>query len=107
MSGVLRVSSLAIPAASAYSSNPTSSSYMHVSRPQLVESYTHLVHSFCTTCPHVAPQGGFRRRCTSGFGSGGGSAVRCPYCRHPESRVVDSREADEGAAIRRRRSCQE
>lgn len=33
--------------------------------------------------------------------------MRCPYCRHPESRVVDSREADEGAAIRRRRSCQE
>ena len=22
----------------------------------------------------------------------------CPYCRHPDSRVVDSREADEGAA---------
>lgn len=31
----------------------------------------------------------------------------CPYCRHPDSRVVDSREADEGAAIRRRRSCPE
>ncbi|ATQ27587.1 NrdR family transcriptional regulator [Rhodococcus ruber Chol-4] len=29
----------------------------------------------------------------------------CPYCRHPDSRVVDSREADEGAAIRRRRAC--
>lgn len=33
--------------------------------------------------------------------------MRCPYCRHPDSRVVDSREADEGAAIRRRRSCQD
>lgn len=32
--------------------------------------------------------------------------MRCPYCRHADSRVVDSREADEGAAIRRRRSCQ-
>ncbi|GAA5055617.1 transcriptional regulator NrdR [Nocardia callitridis] len=31
--------------------------------------------------------------------------MHCPYCRHPDSRVVDSREADEGAAIRRRRSC--
>ena len=31
----------------------------------------------------------------------------CPYCRHPDSRVVDSREADEGAAIRRRRACPE
>lgn len=32
--------------------------------------------------------------------------MRCPYCRHEDSRVVDSREADEGTAIRRRRSCQ-
>ena len=29
----------------------------------------------------------------------------CPYCRHPDSRVIDSRTADDGAAIRRRRSC--
>jgi transcriptional repressor NrdR len=34
-------------------------------------------------------------------------AMRCPYCRHPDSRVVDSREADDGAIIRRRRSCPE
>jgi transcriptional repressor NrdR len=33
--------------------------------------------------------------------------VRCPYCRHPDSRVVDSREAEEGQLIRRRRSCPE
>jgi transcriptional repressor NrdR len=32
--------------------------------------------------------------------------MRCPYCRHPDSRVVDSREVDEGQVIRRRRSCQ-
>ncbi len=31
--------------------------------------------------------------------------MRCPYCRHSDSRVVDSREFDDGAAIRRRRSC--
>lgn len=31
--------------------------------------------------------------------------MRCPYCRHSDSRVVDSREQDEGQAIRRRRSC--
>jgi len=31
--------------------------------------------------------------------------VRCPSCRHTDTRVVDSRETDEGAAIRRRRSC--
>src|SRR5215472_8411180 len=29
----------------------------------------------------------------------------CPYCRHSESRVIDSRTGDDGAAIRRRRSC--
>ena len=29
----------------------------------------------------------------------------CPYCRHSDSRVIDSRTADDGAAIRRRRSC--
>jgi transcriptional repressor NrdR len=33
--------------------------------------------------------------------------VRCPYCRHPDSRVVDSREQDEGQVIRRRRGCLE
>jgi transcriptional repressor NrdR len=29
----------------------------------------------------------------------------CPYCRNPDSRVIDSRTADDGVAIRRRRSC--
>jgi transcriptional repressor NrdR len=33
--------------------------------------------------------------------------VHCPFCRHPDSRVVDSRDYDDGAAIRRRRSCPE
>ena len=33
--------------------------------------------------------------------------MHCPFCRHADSRVVDSREADDGAAIRRRRSCPE
>lgn len=32
--------------------------------------------------------------------------MRCPYCREAESRVLDSRTADDGAAIRRRRECQ-
>ena len=31
--------------------------------------------------------------------------MRCPYCAYPESKVVDSRPADEGASIRRRREC--
>lgn len=29
----------------------------------------------------------------------------CPYCRHTDSRVLDSRVAEDGAAIRRRRQC--
>jgi transcriptional repressor NrdR len=33
--------------------------------------------------------------------------VHCPFCRHPDSRVVDSRDYDDGAAIRRRRACPE
>jgi transcriptional repressor NrdR len=33
--------------------------------------------------------------------------VYCPFCRHPDSRVIDSRAADDGTAIRRRRSCPE
>ena len=33
--------------------------------------------------------------------------MRCPYCRHSDSRVVDSREADDGQLIRRRRACPE
>lgn len=37
----------------------------------------------------------------------GGAQMRCPYCRHADSRVVDSREADDGQLIRRRRSCPE
>jgi transcriptional repressor NrdR len=31
--------------------------------------------------------------------------MRCPYCGHHDSRVLDSRPAEEGAAIRRRREC--
>ena len=33
--------------------------------------------------------------------------MRCPFCKHADSRVVDSREANDGDAIRRRRSCPE
>lgn len=31
--------------------------------------------------------------------------MRCPFCRYDDSRVIDSREADDGRTIRRRRSC--
>jgi len=33
------------------------------------------------------------------------SAVRCPYCAYPESKVIDSRPTDESSSIRRRREC--
>jgi transcriptional repressor NrdR len=31
--------------------------------------------------------------------------VHCPFCRHTDSKVLDSRIAEEGGAIRRRRQC--
>ena len=31
--------------------------------------------------------------------------MKCPYCGYLESKVIDSRPADEGASIRRRREC--
>lgn len=31
--------------------------------------------------------------------------MHCPFCRHPDSRVIDSRTLDDGSAIRRRREC--
>jgi len=33
--------------------------------------------------------------------------VHCPFCRHTDSRVIDSRTTDDGACIRRRRQCPE
>jgi transcriptional repressor NrdR len=31
--------------------------------------------------------------------------VHCPYCRHTDTRVIDSRVSEDGGAIRRRRTC--
>ena len=31
--------------------------------------------------------------------------MKCPYCDHPDTRVIDSRPTEEGHAIRRRRGC--
>jgi transcriptional repressor NrdR len=31
--------------------------------------------------------------------------MHCPFCRHDDSRVVDSRTSDDGTAVRRRRQC--
>jgi transcriptional repressor NrdR len=40
-------------------------------------------------------------RATRGYGG----AVRCPYCSADDDKVVDSRPADDSAAVRRRREC--
>jgi transcriptional repressor NrdR len=32
--------------------------------------------------------------------------VRCPFCSHEETQVVETRESDEGDVVRRRRRCQ-
>ena len=32
--------------------------------------------------------------------------MRCPYCHHAETKVLDSREVEESDAIRRRRECE-
>lgn len=37
----------------------------------------------------------------------GGRDVHCPFCRHADTRVIDSRSTEDGAAIRRRRTCPE
>jgi transcriptional repressor NrdR len=34
-----------------------------------------------------------------------GGAMRCPYCATDDDKVVDSRPADDGGAVRRRREC--
>lgn len=31
--------------------------------------------------------------------------MRCPFCEHPDTQVVETREADDGESIRRRRRC--
>lgn len=31
--------------------------------------------------------------------------MKCPYCNQPDTRVIDSRPAEDGNSIRRRRSC--
>ncbi|MDV3222792.1 transcriptional regulator NrdR [Intrasporangium sp.] len=33
--------------------------------------------------------------------------MHCPFCRHTDSRVIDSRTTDDGTSIRRRRQCPE
>jgi transcriptional repressor NrdR len=36
---------------------------------------------------------------------GGNRPMKCPYCEHSESKVIDSRESKNGFSVRRRREC--
>ena len=49
--------------------------------------------------PRTPLEGVLRRR------PRGGPAMHCPYCRSTDTRVLDSRVADDGGSIRRRRTC--
>ena len=33
--------------------------------------------------------------------------MKCPFCGHPEDKVIDSRAAEKGDVIRRRRECEQ
>ncbi len=37
-------------------------------------------------------------------GQKGTNQMKCPYCNNPDTRVIDSRPAEDGSCIRRRRS---
>ena len=48
----------------------------------------------------------FGRATVAATQAGGyGGAMRCPFCSADDDKVVDSRPADDGAAVRRRREC--
>src|SRR3954451_15263740 len=73
---------------------------MDVSNPQVVLSPGRVTH---TLPPGSAqPDAQVERECGQE-----GTKMHCPFCRHPDSRVVDSREDEDGAAISRRRQCRE
>jgi len=60
---------------------------MLVFRPQIVV----VAHMFSTASPTASPQEGPK--------------MHCPFCRHTDTRVLDSRVAEDGKSIRRRRQC--
>ena len=94
---------------------PTSSSYTAVSRPQIVVGSTGSPQASppsstdpCTGTTQPAQTGHERHRtpATPRRPKGAGR-MHCPFCRHSDSRVVDSRASDDGTTIRRRRQCPE
>lgn len=84
----------------------TSSSYKAVLRQQLVVA----IHSFSTRSsttlsPDLVLWLWINRRGSRENHHGKETRVHCPYCRHTDSRVLDSRVFDDGTAVRRRRQC--
>lgn len=61
------------------------------------------VHSLSPGCTHAGSGIDHKMMLTRMLGRW--REMYCPYCHHSDSRVVDSRAADDGAAIRRRRQC--
>lgn len=84
----------------------TSSSYMDVVHQKLWKFGTS-----CESATTASPgwKTPWRAVATGMLGPGWGEedAMHCPFCRNPDSRVIDSRSTEDGAAIRRRRSCPE
>lgn len=75
--------------------SPTSCAYTDVISPQVVVRGTQVLPKRSTPLSSTGPaEGSFR-------------PMYCPFCRNEDSRVVDSRTADDGAAIKRRRQCPE
>ena len=86
---------------------PTSSSYTAVVPPQIVVSSPQVLNTYSPDPSTLPVDNRLSRlhpdRCHGP--SRGVIAMHCPFCRHDDSRVVDSRTADDGTAVRRRRQC--
>lgn len=84
----------------------TSSGYTVVIRPHLVHRMRAVVHRRRGFVPRFV-HGSIHKQHQFDRISEGSPAVHCPFCRHTDSRVIDSRTTDDGSAIRRRRQCPE
>nr|WP_269327811.1 transcriptional regulator NrdR [Kineosporia mesophila] len=83
---------------------PRCSSYRAVKHPHLVNSQSVVTHRAKSRILGPSPDPPTVLPCEC---PGRSRAVNCPFCRNADSRVVDSRSTDDGAAIRRRRQCPE
>ena len=84
---------------------PTSSGYTAVVRPHVVHRARPVLHTLSPESTVRPPASSTRRRANTP--SRRSAAMHCPFCRHTDSRVMDSRTTDDGSSIRRRRQCPE